>query len=130
MRGSSKRELGAKRLSADQKAELVRLGALELGRRFVGKFAARFEGEGLAPRAAAEEAIVDLARDGLRAVLGLVTPAAARPRARRLAPAAASPRTAEKPRPSPRRRARAAPPAAVPDPLARLKRSIVPDGTG
>lgn len=127
-------EVPARRLTSDQKAELVRLGALALGRRFVGKFATRFEG-GLGPRAAAEEAIVDLARDGLRAVIRFATPPAPiaernrRPAARRLPAAAVSPRAGAEPRPSAKRRGPTAPTAATPDPLTRLKRSVVPDPT-
>jgi len=124
------------RLTPDQKAQLVRRGALELGRRFAGRFAARFEGEGLGPRAAAEEAIVDLARDGLRALLGLREGGQALARrnrktpARRLAPPAAPPQDRKKPRPTAKRGGQAADSRPVPDPLARLKRSIVPGGDG
>jgi hypothetical protein len=111
----------------EEKASLVRRGAVQLGRRFVGKFAARFDGEGLGPRAAAEAAIVDLARDGLRALLApLRTPPARRAR---LPPA-------DPPDPRPKSKGRSRPKKARPDPrepgdpLARLKRSIVPgDGT-
>jgi hypothetical protein len=125
---------GPGKLTTDQKAELVRRGALELGRRFAGRFAARFDGDGLGPRAAAEEAIVDLARDGLRALLGLGPagrPLARRNRkapARRLAPPPPPLQDRKKPRPTAKRGGRAADSPAVPDPLARLKRSIVPGG--
>lgn len=115
------------KLTSDEKAALVRRGAVQLGRRFVGKFARRFDGEGLGPRAAAEAAIVDLARDGLRALLApLRTPPARRAR---LPPA-------DPPDPRPKSKGRSRPKKARPDPrepgdpLARLKRSIVPgDGT-
>lgn len=107
------------KLTPDKRADLVRSSAVQIGRRFVGKFARRFDVEGLGPRAAAEAAIVDLARDGLRALLApLRTPPARRAR---LDPA-------DPPDPRPKSTGRSRQPG---DPLARLKRSIVPgDGTG
>lgn len=110
------------RLTAAEKAALARRGALKVGRVFVVKFSEGVHVEGLGARAAAEAAIVGLARDGLRALLAPLRP----PPARRLALAPAAPAD---PRPKARRRRR--PPKAKaapdpPDPLAHLKRSVVP----
>jgi len=105
--------------TAEQKADLVRSGAVQIGRRFVGKFAARVHGDGLGPRAAAEAAIVDLARDGLRALLAPLRPD---PPTRGLGPADPRPKSKGRSRPK-----NARPDPREPgDPLARLKRSIVP----
>lgn len=115
-----------RKLSADERAALVRAGAVQVGRRFAGKFAARFDGEGLGPRAAAEAAIVDLVRDGLRALLApLAEPHRKTPAARRLAPMP-PPGDPKKARPRSKRRGRAAKAEAIPDPLAHLKRAVVP----
>jgi hypothetical protein len=115
------------KLTADQKAELVRRGALELGRRFAGKFAARVHGDGLGPRDAAEAAIVDLARDGLRALLAPLAERNRTPTARRLAAVPVPPQDRGKMRASAKRRGRAAKATAIPDPLAHQKR---PEGEG
>jgi hypothetical protein len=112
------------KLTPKEKAELARRAALELGRRFAGKFAARFDGEGLGPRDAAEAAIVDLARDGLRALLAPLAERNRTPTARRLALEPVPPQDRGKPRASAKRRGRPAKSTAIPDPLAHQKRPV------